>query len=87
MGKTVLVRVTVDASLKRRASAVLKKMGLTLSDAIRILMFRIAKDGKLPFEPLTPSRKTVSAIKKAQRSGYKSFNTAEEMMADLHSDN
>lgn len=86
MTEEVVVRVTVDKKLERRASTVLKKIGLTTSDALRMMMIRIAKEGTLPFEPLSPSQKTIEAIRKAEKSGYRSFNTVEELMADLHSD-
>ena len=45
---TVPVQTRVDADVKDRAGAVLEKMGLTVSDAIRILLTRIAQEGALP---------------------------------------
>jgi addiction module RelB/DinJ family antitoxin len=41
-------------SLKKSASAVLKRIGLTTSDAFRLMMVRIAAEKKLPFDPLVP---------------------------------
>ena len=45
---TVPVQTRVDADVKDRAGAVLEKMGLTVSDAVRILLTRIANEGALP---------------------------------------
>ncbi|HEX3990423.1 MAG TPA: type II toxin-antitoxin system RelB/DinJ family antitoxin [Acetobacteraceae bacterium] len=52
MAATTLVQTRVDPALKERAAAVLEKMGLTVSDAVRILLTRVANEGALPF-PLT----------------------------------
>ncbi len=45
---TVPVQTRVEASVKDRAGAVLERMGLTVSDAVRILLTRIANEGALP---------------------------------------
>ena len=49
MPATALVQTRIDPALKERAAAVLDNMGLTVSDAVRILLTRIANDGALPF--------------------------------------
>lgn len=48
MASTVPVQTRVDAGIKERAGVVLDKMGLTVSDAVRILLTRIANEGALP---------------------------------------
>ena len=50
MAANALVQTRVDAAIKERAAAVLKSMGLTVSDAVRILLTRVAKEGGLPTE-------------------------------------
>lgn len=50
MASNAIVQARIDAALKARAVAVLDNMGLTLSDAMRILLTRIAKEGALPFD-------------------------------------
>ena len=47
-----VVRARIDENVKAEASAVLATMGLTVSDAFRLMMMRIANDKALPFEPL-----------------------------------
>jgi DNA-damage-inducible protein J len=49
MAANALVQARIDAGVKARASEVLEGVGLTISDAVRILLTRIAKDGALPF--------------------------------------
>jgi DNA-damage-inducible protein J len=48
MAANAIVQARIDAEIKEQASAVLETMGLTLSDAVRILLTRIAKEGALP---------------------------------------
>jgi DNA-damage-inducible protein J len=50
MASNALVQTRIDAEIKERATAVLENMGLTVSDAVRILLTRTANEGALPFE-------------------------------------
>ena len=50
MAANALVQTRIDADVRDRASAVLKSMGLTVSDAVRILLTRTANEGVLPLE-------------------------------------
>lgn len=49
MAATALVQTRIDPALKERAAAVLDRMGLTVSDAVRILLTRVATDEAFPF--------------------------------------
>jgi DNA-damage-inducible protein J len=62
-----VVRARIDEATKREAAAVLQAMGLTVSDAFRLMMVKIAKEKALPFEPLVPNKKTIDAMKAARR--------------------
>ena len=53
MATNDFVRARIDGHIKEEAAAVLASMGLTVSDACRLLLTRIAKDKVLPFEPLS----------------------------------
>ncbi|MBS0454701.1 MAG: type II toxin-antitoxin system RelB/DinJ family antitoxin [Proteobacteria bacterium] len=48
MAQTSMLHVRVDEELKAQASATLANFGLTVSDAVRILLTRVAKEGGLP---------------------------------------
>jgi DNA-damage-inducible protein J len=49
MAANALVQTRIDPDVKERAAAVLGEMGITVSDAVRILLTRTAKEGALPF--------------------------------------
>ena len=86
MSTNAVVRARIDEHIKEEATAVLAAMGLTVSDAFRILLTRVAREKALPFEPLVPNAVTIEAIKEARRGGLKSFATVEDLMADLNED-
>jgi DNA-damage-inducible protein J len=86
MATKPVVRARIDESIKTEAEAVLAAMGLTVSDAFRLMMTRIAKEKSLPFEPLVPNKKTIAAMKEARKGGLPSFNTVDALIADLHAD-
>ena len=50
MASTTMVHIRVDEKLKREACAALDGMGLSLSDAVRLLLVRVAAEKALPFE-------------------------------------
>ena len=50
MTADTIVRSRIDAATKERAAAALEAMGLTISDAIRLLLLRVADEKRLPFE-------------------------------------
>ena len=60
--------------------------GLTVSDAFRMMLTRVAREKALPFEPLVPNAKTVAAMKEARRGKLQKFATIDDLMADLHAD-
>lgn len=84
MPANAVVRARIDAHIKEEAATVLATMGLTVSDAFRIMLTRIAREKALPFEPLVPNEETIQAMKEARRKKLKSFNDADDLMADLN---
>jgi len=66
---------------------VLEAMGLTVSDAFRMMMVRIAAEGALPFEPLIPNAKTVAAMKAARRGDLTTVGKSSKLLASLNADN
>ena len=61
MSTNALVQTRIDPVIKERASAVLDELGLTVSDAVRMLLTRVAREKALPFEPLVPNAETVAS--------------------------
>lgn len=86
MPTNAVVRARIDGHIKEEASAVLAAMGLTVSDAFRIMLTRVAREKALPFDPLVPNATTIEAMKEARRGGLKSFATVDDLMANLNAD-
>ena len=86
MPANAVVRARIDEHIKEEATVVLAAMGLTVSDAFRILLTRVAREKALPFEPLVPNDETIAAMKEARRGNFPSFATVEGLMADLNAD-
>ena len=86
MSANAVVRARIDEHIKEEATVVLAAMGLTVSDAFRIMLTRVAHDKALPFEPLVPNAITIEAMKEARRGGLKSYATVENLMVDLNAD-
>ena len=78
------VRARIDADLKRDATAALAEMGLTISEAIRLLLVRVAAERALPFDVRTPNARTRAAIEAADRGDVTRFESVDEMLADLN---
>ena len=86
MPTNAVVRARIDEHTKEEASAVLAAMGLTVSDAFRIMLTRIAREKVMPFEPLVPNSTTIAAMKEARQGGLKSFANVQDLMTDLNAD-
>ena len=84
MAANTVVRARIDEQTKEEAAIVLAAMGLTLSDAFRIMLTRIARGKALPFEPLVPNAETIKAMKAARRGALPSFASVDALMADLN---
>ena len=80
------VRARIDTKTKERAADALEAMGLSISDAIRLLMLRIADEHRLPFEVKVPNVATRKAIAELEAGKGKRFASVKALMADLHAD-
>ena len=81
-----VVRARIDEKTKDEAAAVLAAIGLTVSDAFRLMMVRIAAEKRLPFEPLVPNDETIEAMRAARRGELIAVGSVTELMADLNAD-
>jgi DNA-damage-inducible protein J len=80
------VRARIDTNTKERAAEALEAMGLSISDAIRLLMLRIADERRLPFEVKVPNATTRKAMAELEAGKGKRFANVEALMTDLHAD-
>ena len=83
MAANALVQTRINGIVKEEAAAVLATMGLTVSDAVRMMLTRVARDKALPFEPLTPNAATIAAMQEARTAQLEAFDSVEALMADL----
>jgi DNA-damage-inducible protein J len=81
-----VVRARIDEQIKNEAAAVLKAMGLTVSDAFRLMMVKIAREKALPFEPLVPNDETIEAMKAARRGELTTVGSPRKLLASLNED-
>jgi DNA-damage-inducible protein J len=84
MAANEIIRTRIDAEIKQEATAVLATMGLSISDAVRLLLTRVAHEKTLPFEPLIPNEATIAAMREARQGNLPAFSTVGELMRDLH---
>ncbi|MCZ2155207.1 MAG: type II toxin-antitoxin system RelB/DinJ family antitoxin [Bryobacterales bacterium] len=78
------VRARIDTETKASAAEALAAMGLSISDAIRLLMLRVADERRLPFEIKAPNATTRKAIAELETGKNKRFKTVEALLADLN---
>ena len=78
-----VVRARIDRDTKVRATEALNAMGLTVSDAIRLLLLRVADEKRLPFAVQVPNATTVEAMKQLDDGKGKRFSGAEELFEDI----
>ena len=83
MAADAVVRARIDAATKNRAAMALAAMGLSISDAIRLLMLRIADEQQLPFTVKVPNAETRAAMEEARAMGRPRFAAADELFNDL----
>jgi DNA-damage-inducible protein J len=86
MAIDTVVRARISGEVKDEAAHVLGQMGLSISDAIRLLMVRIAREKALPFDVKVPNAETVAAMQEARRGKGKTFNSVADLMKDLNAD-
>ena len=86
MPSNTVVRARIDGQIKEEATAVLDAMGLTVSDAFRMLLTRIAKERALPFEPLVPNEETIQAMQEARVGRVRTAKSPDDLIAQLNAD-
>ncbi|MXW53926.1 MAG: type II toxin-antitoxin system RelB/DinJ family antitoxin [Gammaproteobacteria bacterium] len=83
MSKDAVVRARIDSRTKELASEVLQAMGLSLSDAVRLLLIRVAEEKQIPFNVQIPNPTTLDAMKELRDGKGQRFSSARELIRDL----
>jgi DNA-damage-inducible protein J len=80
---TTMVHIRIDRKTKQRAAKTLAAMGMSVSDAVRMLLIRVAAEKALPFEAKVPNGTTVKAMRAADRGKGKRLDSAGALFKDL----
>jgi len=83
MSADTVVRARIDSDTKARATEALEAMGLSVSDAIRLLLLRVADEKRLPFVVQVPNAASAKAIKELESGRGKRFDSEDELFTDL----
>ena len=80
---TTMVHVRVNGKIKTQATRALTAMGLSVSDAVRVFLTRIAADKQLPFDLKVPNVETRAAMSEARSMGKARFSTVDSLIREL----
>ena len=83
MSADSVVRARIDSDTKERATEALHAMGLTVSDAIRLMLLRVADEKRLPFAVQVPNATTLEAMKELEEGRGRRFANADELFEDI----
>lgn len=86
MATTTMVHVRVDQAVKTQAAATLAAMGLSVSDAVRMLLVRVAAEQALPFDVRVPNNETIAAIQELEAGRGMRFESIDHLLTDLNAD-
>ena len=84
--QTSMIHIRVDDKIKAQATETLSAMGLTVSDAVRLLLHRVVAEQAFPFELKVPNAETREALVEAEeiiRTHNARFITTDELFANL----
>jgi DNA-damage-inducible protein J len=84
MAADSVVRARIDSATKAEAAAVLATIGLSLSDAVRLMLKRVAAEKALPFEPLIPNAETIEAMLAVRRGEVVTVGSVDDLFEDLN---
>ena len=79
-----VVRARINGKVKEEAADILGAMGLTLSDAYRMLLIRVVQEKSLPFAPLNPNKKTIEALRSVRAGRTSRTMTVDALFNDLN---
>ena len=79
-----MVHIRVDGKVKAKAAKTLAAMGLTVSDAVRLLLTRVAAEKAMPFEVRVPNQATRAAMDAGERGEVSRAAGIAAMMAELN---
>ena len=86
MATTTMIHVRVDETVKAQAAATLADIGLSVSDAVRMLLVRVVAERALPFDVRVPNAETAAAIQELEAGQGARLESINDLLADLNAD-
>lgn len=87
MPANALVQARINSAIKKEAAAVLAEAGLTISDAVRLMLTRVAREREMPFDVFRPNAETIAAMEEGRAGkNVKSYPNFKALLADLDAD-
>lgn len=83
MATTTMVHVRIDEKVKQKAAKALTEMGMSVSDAVRTMLVRVAAERALPFKVQVPNAVTLKAMRAADKRKGKRIGTTKALFKDL----
>jgi DNA-damage-inducible protein J len=81
-----MVQARVPSEIQDIANQVIQASGLTVSDVVRVLMTRIARDKVIPSAIFEPNAETLAAFAEIEHGGLKRFDSVDALFEDLNAD-
>ena len=80
--KTETLNARIEPALKSNAERILKKLGLSNAEAIRLFYTQICLNQGLPFDVKIPNKATIAAMKEAESGKLKRFSSTDELFKE-----
>jgi len=85
-GADAVVRARIDQATKQEATQLFQAMGITVSDAIRMMLVQAVAERALPFEVKAPNTETVAALRASRAGEVTRVSSVDDLFADLEGD-
>lgn len=82
-GADAVVRARIDKTTKLEAIKLFRQMGITVSDAIRMMLVQAVAEKALPFEVRVPNAETASAILDSRNGRVARAGSVDELFSDM----
>lgn len=82
-GADAVVRARIDRATKQEATELFQKMGITVSDAIRMMLVQAVAEKALPFDVKVPNAETVAALRDSRNGEVTRVTSVDDLFEDL----
>ena len=83
MATTAIVQAKINVDLKDKASAVLAEIGMTVDDALRLLLTQVVEEHDLPLVMHMPNSETVVAMRETEGGTGKPYSSLDDLFRDM----